>query len=145
MGRRAAAKTSTINRAPPASSTGLERYGRGLDSWPRSWMGWEKDLPPGEELIACFRPFLEYLVGSNLAPKTIQKHVDNMWLLGGEIIRDLNQTPSLRKQPVGELLLDRVCDDGGPILYHCDSQEQQRSFDSTCRKFWRFLNQRTRG
>ena len=66
-------------------SAGLERYCRGLDDWPRSWMGWEKDLPPGEKLVACFRPFLEYLVSSNLSPQTIQKHVDNLWALGGEI------------------------------------------------------------
>lgn len=103
-------------------------------------MGWEKDLQPGEKLVTCFRPFLEYLVCSDLSPKTIQKHVDNMWLLGGEIIRDLNQTPSLRKAPVERLLADLV-EDGGPLLYHSDSEEQQRSFESTCRKFRRFLTE----
>jgi hypothetical protein len=30
-------------------------------------MGWEKDLPPGEQLVACFRPFLEDLVASDLS------------------------------------------------------------------------------
>ena len=58
-------------------------------------MGLEKDLPPGEQLVACFRPFLEWLVASDLSPKTIQKHVDNLWALGGEIIRDLHEDPSL--------------------------------------------------
>src|SRR5580658_5231439 len=72
--KQAAAKTSTINRAPPSPSSGLERYGRGWDGWPRSWMGWEKDLPPGETLVICFRPFLEYLASSGLSTKTIQKH-----------------------------------------------------------------------
>jgi len=136
--RRTAAKTSTINRTTPAVSSALERYCRGLEGWPRSWMGWEKDLPPGEKLVICFRPFLEHLVGSELAPKTIQKHVDNLWVLGGEIIRDLNETPSLRKVPVERLLADLV-EDGGPLLYHSDSEEAQRSFESTCRKFRRFL------
>ena len=136
--RRTVAKTSTINRATPAVSSLLERYCRGLEGWPRSWMGWEKDLPPGEKLVICFRPFLEHLVGSELAPKTIQRHVDNLWVLGGEIIRDLNETPSLRKVPVEKLLADLV-EDGGPLLYHSDSEEEQRSFESTCRKFRRFL------
>jgi len=138
--KRATAKTSTINRAIAVSPSLLEHYCRGLDKWPRSWMGWEKDLPPGQKLVICFRPFLEYLVGSDLSPKTIQKHVDNMWVLGGEIIRDLNQTPSLRKVPVETLLADLV-EDGGPLLYHSDSEEQQKSFESTCRKFRRFLTQ----
>jgi hypothetical protein len=106
-------------------------------------MGWEKDLPPGEQLVACFRPFLEHLVDSDLSPKTIQKHVDNLWALGGEIIRDLNQTPSLRRKTIEQLLDDRINDDGGPLLYGVDSKEQQRSFDSTCRKLYRFLSQST--
>jgi hypothetical protein len=106
-------------------------------------MGWEKDLPPGEKLVACFRPFLEHLVGSDLAPKTIQKHVDNLWVLGGEIIRDLNQNPSLRKLPVEQLLQDAVEADGGPLI-HDGSEEEQRSFDSTCRKLRRFLTHTAR-
>jgi hypothetical protein len=59
-------------------------------------MGLEKDLPPGEKIVICFRPFLEHLVSSDLSPKTIQKHVDKLWVLGGGIIRDLSYTPSLR-------------------------------------------------
>jgi hypothetical protein len=30
-------------------------------------------------------------------------------------------------------------EDGGPLLYHSDSEEQQSSFESTYRKFRRFL------
>jgi hypothetical protein len=139
---RKAAKTSKINRTTPSSN--LERYCRDLNGWPRSWMGWEKDLPPGEKLVACFRPFLEQLVSSDLSPKTIQKHVDNIWALGGEIIRDLNETPSLRKKPVDKILLDLIDHEGGPLLYGCDSEEQQKSFDSTCRKLRRFLTESAR-
>src|SRR5712691_8717160 len=102
----AAARTTKINRT--TTPDGLEHYCRGLDGWPRSWMGWEKDLPPGEKLVACFRPFLEHLVSSDLSPKTIQKHVDNMWLLGGEIIRDLNQDASLRRIDIVHLLGDQI-------------------------------------
>lgn len=108
-------------------------------------MGLEKDLPPGEKLVACFRPFLEYLAASDLAPKTIQRHVDNLWALGGEIIRDLNEDPSLRKKSLEQILDDRIDDEGGPLVYAMESEEPlQRSFDSTCRKLYRF-RQRSRG
>ena len=103
-------------------------------------MGLEKDLPPGEELVASFRPFLEHLVGSDLSPKTIQRHVDNLWLLGGEIIRDLNQDPSLRKLSADRLVQSVIGDDGGPLI-HNGSEEEQSSFDSTCRKLHRFRTQ----
>lgn len=105
-------------------------------------MGLEKDLPPGEQLIALFRPFLEDLAASDLSPKTIQKHVDNVWALGGEFIRDLHNDASLRKKPV-DLVLHRMIEYGGPLLYHC-GEDQQRSFDSTCRKLRRFLTETAR-
>jgi hypothetical protein len=103
-------------------------------------MGTEKDLPPGEHLLPCFRPFIVQLASSSLSPKTIRKHVDNLWLLGGEIIRDLNDDPSLRKVTADRLLRDAVHADGGPLI-HNGEEEAQRSFDSTCRKLHRFLGQ----
>jgi hypothetical protein len=135
------AKTTRVNRAAmSAPSSDASAYCRDLDNWPRSWMGLEKDLPPGEQLLACFRPFIEDLASSSLSPKTIRKHVDNLWMLGGEIIRDLNQDPSLRKVAADRLLSDVIHADGGPLI-HNGSEEEQRSFDSTCRKLHRFLSQ----
>ena len=103
-------------------------------------MGVDKDLPPGEHLLACFRPFIKHLASSSLSPKTIRKHVDNLWLLGGEIIRDLNDDASLRKVTADRLLRDAVHADGGPLIHNGD-EETQRSFDSPCRKLHRFLSQ----
>src|SRR5712671_3616208 len=78
------AKTSRVNRAASsAPSSDASASYRDLDNWPRSWMGLEKDLPPGEELVACLRPFIEHLASSSLSPKTIRRHVVNLWLLGG--------------------------------------------------------------
>jgi hypothetical protein len=55
----------------------------------------------------------------------------------------LNETPSLRKVQIEDLVFE-VLKEEGPLLYHCDSEEQQRSFESTCRKFRRFLEQQRR-
>ena len=106
------ARTTKVNRTAAPPRYGLEHYCRDLNGWPHSWMGLEKDLAPGEQLIALFRPFLEYLAASDLSPKTIQKHVDNLWLLGGEFIRDLNYDPSLRKKPVDVVLRRMIESDG---------------------------------
>ncbi len=102
-------------------------------------MGLEQDLRPGEQLLALVRPFLEHLAASDLSPKTIQKHVDNVWALGGELIRDLHNDPSLRRMPV-DVVLRRMIEYGGPLLYQ-GGEDQQRSFDSTCRKLRRFLTE----
>jgi len=63
------AKTTKVNRAAARPRHDLEHYCRDLNGWPSSWMGLEKDLPPGEQLIALLRPFLEYLAASDLSPK----------------------------------------------------------------------------
>jgi hypothetical protein len=103
-------------------------------------MGEEKDLPPGRRLVACFMPFLLHLAGSGLSKRTIQNHVDNMWVLGGEIIRDVNEDPSLRKVAAEKLVCNVIHQDGGPLI-HNGGEDEQRSFDSTCRKLHRFLTQ----
>ncbi len=136
----AKAKTSRINRNAKLSPCDASAYCKDLDRWARSWMGLEKDLPPGEALVACFRPFIEHLASSGLAPRTIRRHVGNLWLLGGEIIRDLNYDPSLRKKTAEQLLRHAVYDDGGPLI-HNGSEEDQRCLDATCRKLHRFLTQ----
>jgi hypothetical protein len=141
-GKPAKAGITKVNRATARPHHDLEHYCRDLNSWPRSWRGEEKDIPPGEKLVARFRPFLDALAASDLSPKTIQKHVDNLWALGGEIIRDLNETPSLRRKSIEEILDDRIDDEGGPLVYALESEELlQRSLDSTCRKLYLFLRQ----
>jgi hypothetical protein len=122
-----------------ASSDALAAYCPDLDQWPRSWRYEERDVPPGEKIVEYFTPFLRHLLNSNLSRATLRRHRDNLWALGGEIISRLHETPKLRKQPMADVVFAAIGDDGGPLLSHHQSEEEQRSFDSTCRKFWRFL------
>jgi hypothetical protein len=131
------AKTSRISRAA-SSPVDVSVYCQDLASWPRSWMGLEKDLPPGESLVLCFRPFIEHLASKGLSKSTIRQHVDNLWAVGGEIIRDLHYDPSLRKKAADQLLRSAVHQYGGPAVHNA-SDEQQRSVDATCRQLHRFL------
>jgi hypothetical protein len=94
-------------------------------------MGLEKDLPPGEHLVTLFRPFLEHLAASNLSPKTIQKHVDNMWVLGGEFIRDLHNDPPLRRRPVDQVL-SKMIEYGGPLLYQLNNAQAHFHSGQVC-------------
>jgi hypothetical protein len=130
---------------PSQAAVALDRlpFGKHIDDWPRQWMGFPKDLPPGEHLVQCFRPFLHHLIERQFAQTTVRKHVNNLWVLGGEIIRKLNDTPSLRNVPIDDLVFE-VVEDGGPLPYGCDSEEEGRSFESTCRKLRRFLEQQRR-
>ena len=72
----------------------LAAYCPDLEQWPRRWMYEERDLSPGQQIVECFKPFLRHLLSSGLSRKTLRKHRDNLWLLGGELILDLHEGPS---------------------------------------------------
>ncbi len=109
-------------------------YCRDLDNWPRSWMGRKKTCRQ-EELVVCFRPFIEHLASSSLSSKTILRHVDNLWIEGGEIVRELNYTPSLRKVAAQRLLREAVHADGGPLIHNgserCNTPSMRPAANST--------------
>jgi hypothetical protein len=136
-------KMKTNPDSPPSTPAALLPYCRdccGLQEWPERWMGEEQDLPVGRRLVECFLPFLLHLAASGLSKRTFQNHVDNVWLLGGEIIRDVNNDPPMRKIAAEKLIRNVIHEDGGPLIYN-GWEDEQRSFDSTCRKFYRFLTQ----
>jgi hypothetical protein len=102
----------------------------------------ERDLSPGQQIVECFKPFLRHLLSLRLSRKTLRQHRDNLWLLGGELILDLHEAPQLRKKPMDQVVLAALDDQDGPLLSSGTSEDQQRCFDSTCRKFYRFLKDR---
>ena len=109
-----------------------------FEDWPDSWKGLEKDVPYGVGILEVFRPFIEHLIGAGLTKRTLRKHVDNLWLLGGEIIREVGiyeeyDVPALKK------ITECVDEEGGPYCRHLDTESEIRSFDATCKKLHKFL------
>ena len=117
----------------------LQSYCPDLDQWPRSWAYEARDIPYGLQMVECFKPFLRELLSRRLSRQTLRQHRDNIWVLGGEVISQLQMDSDLRKRPIEEVVLNLIGDDGGPLLSHGQSEAEQRSFDTTCRKFFRFL------
>ena len=110
-----------------------------MDQWPDSWAGVDADKPVGAGLVAEFRPFVAHLQTRGLQPKTVRRHLDSLWVIGGEIIRRLNYEPALRKTNPRELLLDAVVGGEAPLAPHA-SEADQRVFDATARRLLRFLS-----
>jgi len=109
-----------------------------MDAWPNSWAGIAKDEAVGRNMTDLLRPFILDLVQRHLAPKTLRRHLDNLWLIGGEIIRQLHDTPSRRKKAAKALLLDATAD--GEVCWISGLTEaQQRTVDATARKLFGFL------
>jgi hypothetical protein len=110
-----------------------------IDQWPHRWRVEDRDLRPGEQMLVLFKPFLLHLLNLGLARKTLRLHRDHLCALGGEIIRRLHEDPQLRRRSIERVLADNLEEDGGPLIYPTISEAEQRSFDSTCRKLFRFL------
>jgi len=90
-------------------------------------------------MVECFKPFLRELLALSMSRKTLYRHRDNIWVLGGEVIRQLQMDCGLRRRTIEQIVLNLIDDHGGPLLSHGQSEVEQRSFDATCRKLFRFL------
>jgi uncharacterized protein YijF (DUF1287 family) len=125
----------------PARSIALDKLRTDLASWPNIWAVQHSDVAIGHRIVESVHPFLVDLLQQGLADKTLARHLDHLQMLGGEIIRRRQNDPDLAKQPVGELLLNFVEEDGGPLIWPRITESAQNAFDATCRKLHRFLNQ----
>jgi hypothetical protein len=118
--------------------TKFETLSPDFEEWPHDWMGLDEDLVYGKELLEEFRPFAEYLVSSGLSDKTIKKHLTNLWLLGGELVRKVSNDEEYDIPPQ-KLILDSIDSYGGPSCRHLHSEDDEKSFDSTCKKLYKFI------
>ena len=119
-GSRDHAAIAAVPMAEPASlrENELAAYCPDLDEWPARWRYEQRDVAPGQKLVECFKPFLCHLLTLDLSRKTLHRHRDNLWLLGGELIRKLHETPGFRRRPIDQLVLAAVDEDGGPLIHH---------------------------
>jgi len=114
-----------------------------LDEWPQRWHYDAADLAPGAAIVAAFKPFLLDLLHRGLAQRTFNRHRDNLWLLGGALIRRRYDDPELKRLPAGQLVRRMIDADGGPLIWPRLSEAEQSAVDATCRKLYQFLTQST--
>lgn len=102
----------------------------------------ESDIAAGQEVVEFFKPFLLSLLGGSLSIKTLHRHRDHLWLLGGELIRKRYDDPKLRRMPTDQAVALLIEQDGGPLIWPRITETEQNSFDSTCRKLYKYLSSR---
>ncbi len=125
--------------AESSSSPEVLAYVPDLDEWPDSWMIDQPDRTIGKAIVTVLTPFIEHLIKQGLTKRTLKRHVDNLWALGGEIITAINWDESLRKLSAKDLVINAIDAEGGPLLRNPLHPEDQKPFDSTCKKLYKFL------
>lgn len=119
----------------------LENYCKDIAEWPKSWMIVDEDIEYGEKVMKVFIPFLIDIVKKGYLRRTVKNHIDNIWLLGGEVIDRINWDETLRYKNADVVIRNMVDSEGGPYSKHLYTDSERRSFDSTCRKLHKYLEQ----
>ena len=134
------------SNAPPITSPTTHVHSRGagedtrqLKQWPDSWKTDATDVAFGEELVRIFEEFLTELYLEGRSTRTINRHRGNLWVLGGELVRRRSTESFPCSWPAMRVLANYVSEDGGPFLLSRASEEEQATFDATCRKLFDFL------
>ena len=123
-----------------AQVSALAQYCPDLEQWPQLWSGGDADIPVGQTIVEFFKPFLLHMLDEHLATKTLHRHRDHLWLLGGELIRRRYDDAKLKKMPADKAIAEIIEEDGGPLSGRVSREAEQNSFDATCRKLYKFLN-----
>lgn len=110
-----------------------------IEDWPRRWSYEENDLAPGQLIVELFKPFLLHLLTKKLATSTLRRHRDHLWMLGGEVIRRRQEDVDIARLPVEKVIFNLIDDDGGPLIWPRITEQEQDTFDASCRKLYRFL------
>jgi hypothetical protein len=110
-----------------------------LDEWPRSWHVEPADIVVGQQIVQVLTPFLLHLLDQGLARTTVRRHRDNLWSLGGELIRRRYDDDELARQDTEGALRQLIEGDGAPLMCPRISESEQDSLDATCRKLNRFM------
>ena len=73
---------------PVAPTMTLAEYCPDLAQWPQRWQSDEQDIAAGQHIVEFLTPFLLHLLDERLAIKTLHRHRDHLWMLGGELLRN---------------------------------------------------------
>ena len=112
-----------------------------FDRWSKSWMGVEEDLAYGQKLLPWFAGFLQALYAEGLSRKTFAQYRDNLWLLGGTIIREVSLYEEYQDDPLVKLH-ESVTDDGIlPDHYDQMTQTELKAFERMCGRFEKYLEE----
>lgn len=115
-----------------------------IDQWPQNWAGFPHDVPVGDKLVALFKDFLNQQIDKGRTKSTIKRHADYLWILGGEIIREIcndDEDDEAYTLSGKTLLFQYIGDEGGPYWVDAPSEQELVAYDSVCRLLYKWMTQ----
>lgn len=109
-----------------------------VNKWPSSWSYDAATRQYGEKLLEEMRPFVRMIAEHGYTKKTVERHLENLFFLGGEIIRGVS-IDERYDEDAAEVLRESVIGGEGPLCQHLHIESEERAYDATCRKLDKFL------
>lgn len=117
----------------------LVQYFKDINEWPETWEIDKNDIKIGGAILEQFKLFLIDRIEKGRAKKTIKSHGNYLWVLGGELIRAVNEDISQRRLSGRNLILKHINDSGGPYWRHAVSEADDAQYDSVCKQLFKFM------
>lgn len=117
----------------------LVQYFKDINEWPETWEIDKNDIKIGRAILEQFKLFLIDRIEKGRAKKTIKSHGNYLWVLGGELIRAVNEDISQRRLSGRNLILKHINDSGGPYWRHVVSEADDAQYDSVCKQLFKFM------
>jgi len=111
--------------------------------WPIRWHGVKEDIVVGRRILACFEPYVTELCQARLTKKTKKRHIDNLWLIGGEIVWRVSVCDEYQGD-IERIVRESVDEEGEFGSRHLQAEDEIRSFKSTCRKLAKHFKETTK-
>lgn len=114
-------------------------YCKDIDNWPAKWEIAEEDIVIGKSITEQFKIFLIDRIDKGRAKKTIKNDATYLWVLGGELIRAINENETERQLSARALILKYIDESGGPYWRHAFDETEHSRYDSVCKQLFKFI------
>ena len=133
-------KQQSSPKMSDASPTNLLHiYCKDIENWPARWEIVKEDLAIGQAITEQFKLFLLDRIKKGRTKKTVKNCADLLWVLGGELIRSINEDYDERQLSANDLILKHIDDSGGPYWRHARDEIEHAKYDSVCKQFFKFI------
>jgi hypothetical protein len=119
----------------------LLNYCKNIDDWPNQWEIDQSDVKMGQAINKYFKLFLLDKIDNGISKKTIKIYANYLWVLGGELIRQINDDDDERSLSAKDLILKYVDDGGGPYWRHAVNENDHAKYDSVCKQLFKFITE----
>ena len=117
----------------------LHVYCKDIDNWSAKWEIAEEDIVIGKSITEQFKLFLIDRIDKDRVKKTIKNDATYLWVLGGELIRAINENENERQLSARVLILKYIDESGGPYWRHARDEIEHSRYDSVCKQLFKFI------